>query len=230
MARIVNVSVIIPCINEQADIGPAIDSVRATAAAEVLVADGGSRDDTPRIAAERGAIVIRCNTGRAVQMNRGAEVATGDVLLFLHADCRLASDSVYRVARAMADPKTVWGGFVQRIEANGWIYRAIEKGNAARARWQGLVYGDQAMFMRRSAFDQTGGFDSVPLLEDVLMSQKLRRVARPLLLESAVLVNPRRWRQRGPIRQTMHNWKLTTLFRFGVSPERLARSYRRHDA
>ncbi len=225
-----NVSVVIPCVNEQAHIESAIDSARLAGAAEVLVADGGSCDETEHLARAQAAVVVRSEPGRARQMNAAAKIATGDVLLFLHADCRLPPNAVAQIARAFDNPRHVWGAFRQRIEAAGWIYRVIESGNAERIRWRRLAYGDQAIFVRRNAFCEVGCFDPVPLMEDVLLSRKLSRLARPLLLAGPVQVSARRWVQCGPLRQTLRNWWLVTLFRCGVSPERLARMYRRHDA
>lgn len=225
-----NISVVIPCVNEQAHIEAAIESARQAGAAEVLVADGGSSDETERLARARAAIVVRSEPGRARQMNAAAKIATGDVLLFLHADCRLPRDAVSQITHALDDPRRVWGAFRQRIDAPGWIYRAIESGNAARVRWQRLAYGDQAIFVRRNAFCEVCCFDPVPLMEDVLMSRKLSRLAHPLLLAGPVHVSARRWVQCGPLRQTLRNGWLLMLFRCGMSPERLARMYRRHDA
>ena len=121
------------------------------------------------------------------------------------------------------------GAFSQRIDAGGLAFRLLEWGNARRARWLGLPYGDQAIFVRREAFFAAGGFPDVPLMEDVLLMQRLRRRAWPLLLPGPVHVSARRWQRHGVVRQTIRNWALLAAFASGISPERLARYYRRHD-
>ena len=226
----VNVSVVIPCLNEQAHIAAAIESAWAAGVLEVIVVDGGSNDDTPRIASENSAQVVSCTPGRAVQMNAGAAKARGNVLLFLHADCRLPVDARRQIADAFSKPEQIWGAFRQRIVAQGLIYRAIEWGNGARVHWQGSAYGDQAIFVRRKTFDAVGGFDEVPLMEDVLLSRKLGKIARPQLLDGPIIVNARRWQRYGPIRQTLRNWWLMIRFRCGANSKRLAELYRRHDS
>lgn len=225
-----NVSVIIPCINEQTHVAAAIESAWRAGAAEVFVADGGSSDGSEQVAQAHSATIVRSTPGRARQMNAAANVASGDVLLFLHADCRLPAGAVAQIATALRDPKNIWGAFRQRIDAAAWIYRAIESGNGLRVRWQRLAYGDQAIFVRRENFVAVGGFDDQPILEDVLLSRKLSRLAPPQLLDSPVQVSPRRWIQRGPIRQTLRNWWLMGLFRLGTSPVHLSQLYSRHDA
>jgi hypothetical protein len=122
------------------------------------------------------------------------------------------------------------GGFRQQIEAPQSIYRWLEWGNRLRIRWLGSAYGDQGIFVRREIYEASGGFPLVPLMEDVLLMRQLRRRYKVTLLPGPLHVSPRRWQANGPIRQTIRNWSLMTAFRCGVSPERLARFYRRHTA
>jgi len=224
------ISVIIPSLNEVGYVARAVASAWRAGAKEVLVADGGSHDATQRLAAAAGAIVVNSPPGRAIQQNAAARLATGDVLLFLHADNWLAPEAGDQVRAALAGSGRVHGAFRQRIEAEDCIYRWLERGNAERVRWRGLPYGDQAIFIRRAAFEAAGGWPAVPLMEDVILMQTLRRQAWPLLLPGPVHVSPRRWQRHGILRQTLRNWSLLLAFNLGVSPERLAAQYRRHDA
>lgn len=222
-------SVIIPAINEAAHISSAVKSAWDAGATEVLVSDGGSGDDTAQLAAAAGARVIVGPPGRALQQNGAASEATGDVLLFLHADNALPVDAIVQIESALARSKTFHGAFRQRIQAAGMGYRLLERGNAARVRWLGLPYGDQAIFIRRNIFEDAGGFPEVPLMEDLILMRRLRRRAWPVLLPGPLLVSPRRWQRHGILRQTLRNWRLTAAYSLGSSPEQLAQQYRRHD-
>ena len=222
------ISVIIPALNEAANIVRAVTSAQASGADEVVVADGGSGDETCLLAELSGARLVSCPRGRAVQQNVGARAATGDVLLFLHADNWLGKDAIAQVRSAAHRKKgNLCGSFQQRIEASPFIYRLLERGNAERVRWLGLPYGDQAIFMTRDLFNQVGGFPEEPFLEDVLLMQRLRRLSWPLLLPGPVHVSPRRWEQRGVLRQTLRNWAILTAFSLGASPQHLAWRYSR---
>jgi rSAM/selenodomain-associated transferase 2 len=225
----VRLSVVIPALNEAASIARAVDSAWQAGAAEVLVADGGSSDDTAGIAADGRATVIMTPRGRAIQQNFGARQAGGDVLLFLHADNWLAGDIAEQVRAALADRRRIHGAFRQQIDADGFLYRLLERANAARVNWLGLPYGDQAIFIRRDTFDAIGGFPEVPLLEDLILMQRLRRTAWPVLLQGPVYVSPRRWQRKGVIWQTLRNWRLLVEYSLGACPQRLARRYPRHD-
>ncbi|HZN36228.1 MAG TPA: TIGR04283 family arsenosugar biosynthesis glycosyltransferase [Pirellulaceae bacterium] len=222
-------SVVIPALNEAPLVGRAVSSAWEAGADEVLVADGGSSDGTPRAAA-CSAQVIAAPRGRAAQQNAAARLASGDVLLFLHADNWLAPDAGRQIRAALAAGPATHGALWQRIEAAGWCYRWLERGNAARVRWCGVPYGDQAIFIRRAVFEAAGGWPEAPLLEDVILMRRLRRASWPLLLPGPVFVSPRRWQRHGVIRQTLRNWRLLAAFALGASPERLAAQYRRHDA
>lgn len=221
------VSVIIPALNEAANIVRAVTSAQASGADEVIVADGGSGDETCVLAELSGARVVSSPRGRAVQQNAGARGATGDVLLFLHADNWLGRDAISQIRSAVNRRKNkLCGAFQQKIEAAPFIYRLLERGNAERVRWLGLPYGDQAIFVSRDLFDGVGGFPEEPFLEDVLLMQRLRRLSWPLLLPGPVYVSPRRWEQRGVLQQMLRNWAILAAFSLGASPQKLANWYR----
>ena len=224
-----SVSVIIPAINEEANVVAAVESARMASADEVIVVDGGSCDETRCRAIAAGARVVMSSTGRAVQQNEGARCAKGDVLLFLHADCQLGNQCIEQIRQAFTDLSKAYGGFRQSIEEQGMIFRILERGNAARVKWQSLVFGDQGFFVRRDLFEKVGGFEDVRLMEDVILSQSLRRHGKLVLLPGPIIVGSRRWKQHGVVRQTVRNWVLMFAWRCGVPPNRLADYYRRHD-
>ena len=227
-------SVIIPTLNEADQIEAAIDSARQAGAAEIIVADGGSVDSTTQLASQMGAILVVSPAGRGVQMNRGAAAATGDILVFLHADNRLTPAAGNQLAQAFESGKQ-FCCFRQRIESSHWLYRWIERGNAFRATAQKLPYGDQAISISRELFEQVGGYDEIPLMEDVQLARKVIRsnppnlLDGPVLLDGPLLVSDRRWKKNGIVRQTIANWWTMMRFRLGASPIQLARSYQRSD-
>jgi rSAM/selenodomain-associated transferase 2 len=221
----VPISVIIPTLNEVSHIAAAVESAWVAGAAEVIVVDGGSSDQTTTLATQHGARVLKNGQGRGPQQNCGAAAAAADVLLFLHADCRLSADAGQQIEDALADEAVLGGAFRQQIDAGGVLYRALERGNATRVRWLHMPYGDQGIFMRRTAFVELGGFPHVKLMEDLLLMRAFRRIARPVLLPGPITVSARRWKRHGVIRQTLRNWLLIAAERVGVSPDRLARFY-----
>ena len=161
-----------------------------------------------------------------VQLLAGAKEATGDVLLLLHADSWLDDRAIQELRDVAQIKAPLFGCFRQQIDDSRFRYRILEFGNRIRATWFGLPYGDQAMFVDRATYQAVGGFDAVPLMEDVLFSRKLRRVSRPILLNGPVHLSARRWVRQGVLRQTLKNWSILGAFCFGVSPVRLARWYR----
>jgi rSAM/selenodomain-associated transferase 2 len=220
------ISVIVPALNEASLIAAAVRRAWETGPHEVIVADGGSVDGTADLAHQAGCTLVQGATGRAWQQNLGARQATGDVLLFLHADTWLAPGALRQIEGAVADRRVLCGAFMQSIEAPGAIYRLLERGNGWRAKWRGLPYGDQGIFVRRDLFDEVGGFPEIKLLEDVLLMKRLRRHARPVLLAGPLHVSARRWQRKGVLRQTARNWLLLAAARAGVHPDRLAQFYR----
>ncbi len=216
-----------PVLNERAIVASAVTRALASGADEVIVADGGSDDGTWQCVEPLDCRAVQSAPGRGTQLNAGARAAGGEILLFLHADNRLANGAVAQIRECLRDGGVHAGAFLQRIEHSGRVYRLIEAANARRAR-RGMAYGDQGIFVRRDLFEQLGGFDEVPIMEDVLLMRKLRRRGRLAVLPGPLYVSPRRWQRHGVVRQTLRNQALLMGLRLGMSPDRLARWYPRH--
>jgi rSAM/selenodomain-associated transferase 2 len=193
---------------------------------EVIFADGGSEDRSAAIAACAGFGVVRAERGRARQMNAGAAAASGDVLLFLHADTRLPDGAIQLIDAALADGRHLWGRFDVEFDLRTWTMHATALGMNLRSRLSGIATGDQALFMTRAAFDGVGGFPDQPLMEDVEITSRLRRRSRPACIRRPVLTSARRWQSRGPWRTILLMWRLRLAYWFGASPADLARLYR----
>lgn len=222
-------SIVIPTLNESAVIEHTIQRALELRPIEVVVADGQSQDKTGELARSAGAIVVASERGRGRQLNAGGRASTGDVLLFLHADCWLEPQGAEQIEAALRDDSVIGGAFCQRIDHERPIFRWLERGNAARVRWRHLPYGDQGIFVRRSAFESIGGFAEVRLMEDVLLMREFRRRRwRIKLLPGPIHVDPRRWLKQGVIRQTLRNWTLLAGLKLGISPDRLAEFYSSH--
>lgn len=219
-------SIVIPTLNEAAGVEQNIQQASVLRPHEVIVADGQSDDGTGDLARSAGAVVVTCERGRGRQLNAGARAATGDVLLFLHADCWLEPQASRQIEAALRNEGVIGGAFRQRIDHDRRVFRWLEWGNATRVRWRRMPYGDQGIFVRRSALESVGGFAEVRLMEDVLLMREFRRRGwRIELLPGPIHVDPRRWLKHGVVRQTLRNWTLLTGLRLGISPDRLAQFY-----
>lgn len=221
--------IVMPVLNEAAGIA---DSLTALAplvgrGARVVVVDGGSTDDTPARARRfEGVEVIAAPRGRAAQMNAGARAAGANgVLLFLHADTSLPPDADRLVAQALATGRRVWGRFDVRITGRARMLRVVAALMNLRSRWSGIATGDQAMFMTRAAFDAVGGFPEQPLMEDIELSKRLKKLSRPACLRQRVTTSGRRWEARGVWPTIVLMWRLRWAYWRGVSPQALARRY-----
>lgn len=220
-----DISVIIPTLNEEENLPAAIASARAPAVCDVIVVDGGSSDATARIAAERADRVLRGPRGRAAQMNAGAAAARGQVLLFLHADTRLPAGFDAALVNAFADPRVVGGRFDVRLLPSSpllWLTGALMN---LRSRLTCIATGDQAMFVRADVFRQLGGFKEIPLMEDVELSRALKRRGRIARLRQQVVTSSRRWQRDGVMRTILLMWTLRLLYFCGVPAHRLQRVY-----
>jgi len=217
-------SVIIPALNEATGIARTLRSARADGPYEIIVVDGGSTDATREQAASAD-LVLSGPRGRAVQMNLGAAHASGDALLFLHADCEPEPGWLAAIGKTLSRRGVIAGCFRMRVAEPGALYRLIDACAAARVRLSGIVYGDQGLFLRRETFTAVGGFPPLRLMEDVYLSLRLRRLGRVALASARLRVSARRWQRAGLVRQTLRNWTLTALAVAGVQPDRLARFY-----
>ena len=217
------ISVIVPALDSAKTVGAAVRS--APGAAEVIVVDGGSRDDTAGEASRAGARVLAAPRGRAAQLNHGAAAASGETLLFLHADCRLPADAAGQVRRVLERPGVSGGWFPLRIEAAGALLRFGADGSNRRARWLGLPYGDQAIFTRRDAFRDAGGFPEDPILEDAGFARRLSRVGRLEPASSAVTTGAEHWRRLGPVPTAFLDHLALGAWLIGVPPRWIAPVY-----
>ena len=217
------ISVIIPALNEARYILSCLISVKNQLGEfELIVVDGGSVDETVE-AVEPHARVIRSRRGRAVQMNLGARYATGEVLLFLHADSHLPSGAFPLMEGVLADPQIVGGTFRLRFNSDKFLLRLIAF--FSRFKFRYFHYGDQGIFVRRSVFEQLNGFAEMPFMEDIDFLQRLRGTGRVVLLEQPITTSARRFLERGIIRQQLMNIILMIFYLLGAKPENLKKWY-----
>ena len=219
-------SIIIPVLNEEAGIAATLQGLSELRGrgAEVIVVDGGSRDRTVALARPLCDGLIAAPRGRAAQMNAGASAAQGDVLLFLHADTRLPEDADRLVLDGLATGRP-WGRFDVRIDGRHPLFPVIAATMNLRSRLTGIATGDQAIFVERSAFAAIGGFPDIALMEDIVLSRRLKRLGRPLCLKAQALTSGRRWEKHGVVRTILTMWRLRLAFFLGVAPAKLAASY-----
>lgn len=225
------IAVIIPTLNEDTTIAATLTETARLPVDEMVVVDGGSTDGTLALVQafcrrDPRARWMIAPPGRASQMNAGAETCRGDVLLFLHADTKLPPDAVAAIDAALADPATVGGRFDIRFDRPTPWGAVIARLMNTRSRWTGIATGDQALFVRRAVFERIGGFAAMPLMEDVALSQRLKRVGRLAALRHTAVTSYRRWERSGPLRTILLMWALRFLYWIGVSPSRLHRWYR----
>lgn len=220
-----NISVIVPVLNEEKSIAATLQALARLQPYETIVVDGGSQDRTAEIAAEFGVKVIPSERGRARQMNRGAREASGDVLLFLHADTRLPSTAFSDIAGAMGDPRYVGGRFDVELDGKHWLLPLVGRLISYRSRLSKVATGDQAQFARRAVFQRMGGFADIPLMEDIAFCRTLKRLGEVACLRSRVVTSARRWEVDGVWRTIFRMWTLKLLYLTGVSPARLKQFY-----
>jgi rSAM/selenodomain-associated transferase 2 len=223
-----SLSVIVPTLNEGDWITATLTALQPLRlrGAEVIVVDGGSTDATVTRAMPLADRVVVASRGRAEQQNAGARLATGDVLIFLHADTLLPAGADRLIEQALAGEGRVWGRFDVEFDASPGLLAVVAWMMNLRSRASGIATGDQVIFVRRDAFKQTGGFPQLPIMEDIALSKRLKRVAQPAALRTKVVTSARRWRANGVCRTVVLMWCLRLAYFVGVAPGRLARLYR----
>jgi rSAM/selenodomain-associated transferase 2 len=229
-----SISVIIPVLHEAEGINTLIDHVKTlenVGPVEIIVADGAEETDTLVALTHPDVVQVKASKGRALQMNAGADKATGDILLFLHADTRLPGSGLLRVAAAMEDTNTQgWpkaGAFSLAIDSNKPFFRLVERMANVRTRMLVMPFGDQALFFQREYFNLLGGFAEIPLMEDVEIMRRIRKRGEPLyIIGLPALTSARRWETEGPLCCWLRNLWLQLCFFLGTRPEKLARQYR----
>ena len=220
-------SIILPVLNEEAVLEQQLCQLARVCASydcEALIVDGGSGDATVAIA-QRFGRVISSPRGRATQMNAGAAVATGDIVIVLHADSTLPDDAFVAIERACSAPGVVGGAFRLCFNCSQLAYRLVAFTTNLRSRWRGIYTGDQAYFVRAESFRAIGGFPDMALMEDLEIITRLRTIGRLVLLPHYVTTSARHHMKVGLVRTVLFMWYLRTLYRFGVSPEQLQRKY-----
>lgn len=221
------ISIIIPVLNEAETLHkhlPALQALRRDGH-QLIVVDGGSTDGSAEVAGSLVDICLCCEPGRARQMNAGAARAQGDILLFLHIDTLLPAQAATLVTAALADGSRCWGRFDVRLDGRHPAFRVIAWAMNLRSRVTAVATGDQAIFVKRSVFQQIGGYASLPLMEDVVISKTLRKIARPVCLRPPVLSSSRRWQQHGIVATIWLMWRLRLAFFLGASPAELHKQY-----
>ena len=214
-------SIVVPALNEAPRIRAALEELAPLRARghEVIVADGGSEDATVELAVPL-AKVVHAARGRAIQMNAGARAASGEALLFLHADTRLPAHADELILRALE--RSSWGRFDVEIDGRHPLLKVVAAAMNLRSRLSGIATGDQAIFVRRDAFP---GFPEIALMEDIAFSRLMKRRGPPACLRERACTSGRRWEARGVLRTIFLMWRLRLLYALGVAPQRLARQY-----
>jgi rSAM/selenodomain-associated transferase 2 len=220
------ISIIIPTLNEAHCIQSCLSYLQPLRSRghEVIVVDGGSSDETLALVSTSADQVISSERGRAKQMNASVAVASGDVLLFLHADTFLPDGADALLKNIVFDEQT-WGYFNVRLSGKSWVYRVIEYGINLRSRLTGIATGDQAIFVSRQCFINTGGFPEIALMEDIAFSKILKQLTKPVCFNDKVTTSSRRWEKQGPVSTMIRMWCLRLMYFFGSNPDRLVKHY-----
>jgi rSAM/selenodomain-associated transferase 2 len=218
-------TIVLPVLNEAAIIVAALQALAPLRAlgAEVIVADGGSHDGTALLAAPFADRVIAAPRGRGAPMNAGAGLGSGDALLFLHADTALPANADRLIDAALK--RRAWGRFDLRIAGRHPFLAVVARMINWRSRLTGVATGDQAIFVTRAAFEAVGGFPDLPLMEDIAISRRLKRLSRPACIATPAVTSGRRWDNNGVIRTIVLMWRLRLAYYLGVEPALLAKRY-----
>ncbi len=223
------IAIILPVLNEETHIVAGLNPLQPLRpqGCELIVVDGGSQDQTVALAQPLADRVIASAKGRATQMNAGAALASGDILWFLHIDSLPPVDAVTLINIALRDPNRGWGRFDVRLSGHPWLLRMVETLMNARSRYTGIATGDQGIFVRRTLFEQIGGYPAIALMEDIALSRLLKRYSRPVCLRQRLQTSSRRWERNGIVRTIVLMWWLRWVYFLGADPDRLTRIYDR---
>jgi len=230
--KLLKLSIIIPCLNEEKNIRSTLVALQEARKRghEIILCDGGSTDNTVSLSQGLVDISIQSDSGRAKQMNTGASYASGDVLCFLHADTIAPTEIDQLITTAFIDSKKIWGRFNVRLSNSLWIYRIIESLMNARSCLSAIATGDQGIFICRNIFSKISGYADLPLMEDIEISKRLRKISRPHCISKARLItSSRRWEQYGILKTVFLMWKLRLKYFLGTSPSSLAQYYAAND-
>ena len=223
------ISVIIPAYNEGEHILRCIENIqREQGDIEIIVTDGGSVDGTLELAGQKSGVrMVQSAKGRGIQMNTGAHMSTGELLLFLHADTMLEERWKPAMLSALEDPAVAGGAFTFSIDGPDRKYRAVEQWVKLRCLFCKLPYGDQGIFVRRHIFERLSGYKNIPLMEDVDLIARMKQLGKIVILDTRAVTSARRWAGKGLIRTAVLNQVIMLSYRMGVSPHTLAKIYYR---
>jgi len=222
------ISIIIPVLNEAEVLVTHLQKLQAVRVQghEIIMIDGGSKDESQYLAKSQVDHLLISKRGRALQMNKGAEVASGDVLLFLHVDTVLPDDGIAAIINRINPGQEAWGRFDVCLSGNRKLFRVIETMMNWRSRISGIATGDQAIFITRHLFQRMHGFADIPLMEDVELCRRLKKTQSPVCLSQRVTTSSRRWELDGVFKTIWLMWRLRLAYWLGVDPSTLARQYR----
>ncbi|WRH65980.1 MAG: TIGR04283 family arsenosugar biosynthesis glycosyltransferase [Planktothrix sp. GU0601_MAG3] len=222
------ISIIIPVLNEAENIGLVTSTIQRAENIEIIIVDGGSQDNTVQIAQGLGVKVILTNRGRALQMNTGAKIATGEILLFLHGDTQLPQGFETEIRKTFNNSNIIAGAFQLKIKAINWSLRFIETTVFWRSKYLQMPYGDQAIFLKATTFWEIGGFPEQPIMEDFEFIRRLNRLGKIEILSSSVITSGRRWQKLGILKTTLINQCMVIGYYLRISPTKLAQWYRKN--
>jgi rSAM/selenodomain-associated transferase 2 len=225
MDSLLKISIIVPTLNEAQGLTETLTQIQQLFPYEIVVSDGGSHDGTLGIAEEFTKHLVEGSAGRALQMNAGARVATGDIFLFLHADSCIKQASYEKMLHSLVNSEKIGGAFSLHIDSDKWSLRLIARLANLRSKYFGMAYGDQAFFVKNSTFQQMNGFADLPICEDIDFFKRLRKLGPVILLKEKVFTSSRRWLKEGVWNTTLRNILIATLFKLGFPPRILAKWY-----
>lgn len=225
------VSIVIPVLHEQEIINDRLEQLKTLKnppCFEAIVVDGSPTHETINAIHEKGVLKLSSAPGRGYQMNKGAEAATGDILLFLHADTSLPANALRCIEAALRDEHLVGGAFNHSIDSPRFIYKVVSRLIFFRSKLTRVPFGDQAIFLRKQYFDEINGYKEIPLMEDMELMRRIKKKGgKIILLSERILTSPRRWEREGVVLCTLRNWTIRLLYFLRVSPDFLVRFYAR---